>query len=245
MSGGTTLLNFVGCGNSFSGFNGNNSAYLRFNKTLFLIDCGSANFGRMIRAKLLEGIDRIDVLVTHLHPDHVGSLGSLILYTVYQMAPMSQVKLTVLVPEELRSDLATLLRLQGVTEDKYHLTTIPSAGFETDFGFQVHPVPVTHAKELICFGYILKFQTQSLYYSGDAAMIPREVVHQLAELDYVYQDTCIEDYPGNVHMSLQRICEMIPVQYRHKVYCMHLDDNFPVHQAAELGFKVASPVSLL
>ncbi|WAH38331.1 MBL fold metallo-hydrolase [Alicyclobacillus dauci] len=91
------MLNFVGCGSAFNTALGNNSAYMKFDDTLFMIDCGSANFGRIKRANLLDGIKHIDVLITHLHPDHIGSLGDLIFYTYYNMRPMFGVKVRLLI----------------------------------------------------------------------------------------------------------------------------------------------------
>lgn len=76
-------LNFLGRESAFNPKEGNNSAYFIENKELFLIDCGEDVFGRIIKLNLFDGIDTVNLMLTHTHSDHIGSLGSLVMYSFY------------------------------------------------------------------------------------------------------------------------------------------------------------------
>ena len=74
------MLKFLGVGSCFNTEMGNTSAYYIENGKLTLFDCGETVFDAIKRKKLLDGIDNVNVFITHLHSDHVGSLPSLIFY---------------------------------------------------------------------------------------------------------------------------------------------------------------------
>ena len=76
-------LIFLGWGAAFNPKEGNNSAYFVENNQLFLIDCGESIFERLIESGVLERIQSINLMITHTHSDHVGSLGSLVMYSFY------------------------------------------------------------------------------------------------------------------------------------------------------------------
>ncbi|MFB5192981.1 MBL fold metallo-hydrolase [Alicyclobacillus fastidiosus] len=242
------MFQFVGCGSAFHTQLGNNSAYLKSGSHLFMIDCGSANFDRILRANLLAGVDEIAVLVTHLHPDHVGSLGDLLFYSYYSVPPAGKAIATVLTPKKLSHDFRTLIKLMGVTEKYYRHVEISDAYRPVGMGdvSEIKPVPVQHSRGLTCFGYLLEVAGKRIYYSGDANMIPTDVLEALksGQLDYVYQDTSKAEYAGNVHLSLRQLTELIPPPVRQRVYCMHLDPPFQSAEATSLGFQVVSPVAL-
>lgn len=239
------MLNFIGTGSAFNTSLGNNGAYIKHNKTLFMIDCGSNTFDRLIQNNVLDGIEDIIVLLTHTHPDHVGSLGDLIFYSYYAMGEMMKPKLTVLAPSELK--ILTLLKLNGVGVEAYHYKKLEQRDNlygHLDFFIQITPVPINHVKELDTFAYVIAYKSDVIYYSGDANEIPAHILAQLqrGKFSHFYQDTCKADYPGNVHLSLRELAELVDEQYRSDVHCMHLDKGFDVEEAKELGFKVVSSV---
>src|SRR5471030_2097764 len=71
-------LEFLGRGSGYNIKEGNTAAYIRINETLLMIDCGETIFKTIVEKELIEGIKYIHVLITHMHSDHVGSLGSFI-----------------------------------------------------------------------------------------------------------------------------------------------------------------------
>ena len=75
------ILKFLG---TDSGFGKNNtSAWLMYNKRFILIDCGYTVFPKLQEHNLLSVDYDYDVIITHLHSDHVGSLGQLAAYMYY------------------------------------------------------------------------------------------------------------------------------------------------------------------
>lgn len=238
------MLNFIGHGSAFNTALGNNGAYIKKDKVLFMIDCGSNTFDRMMKLDILNDVEHIYILMTHTHPDHVGSLGDLIFYGYYSMGELMKPSVTVIAPCEL--DMRSLLRQMGVTKE-YYLNEfgidVSQRGFaDGNFSILVEVVPVNHVAELNCFGYILHYENKTAYYSGDSNDIPIGILDKLhmGYFDYFYQDTCKADYEGNVHLSLRKLDEMIDWQYRPLVYCMHLDKDFDVEEAEELGFGVVN-----
>lgn len=233
-------LEFIGSGSAFNTKLGNNGAFIKRGNVLFLIDCGSSTFERIQRFGLLDGVEKIYVLMTHLHPDHVGSLGDLIFYGYYGIKPMMEPSVTVFAPYELT--IRHLLRGMGVVEDTYELVQFSEQGGVNSDNLHIGfvPVVVDHVKELKCFGYIISFEGLKIYYSGDSNMIPHDVLNSLHnnEIDLFYQDTCKADYEGNVHLSLRKLDELVNVSCRNKIYCMHLDGGFDSGEAEGLGFNV-------
>ena len=78
-------LTFIGTDTGF-GIN-NNAAYVIRDNKLLLIDCGGTVFSELFRmeqnTKFLSTKDEIEVVITHMHDDHTGSLSTLIYYCVH------------------------------------------------------------------------------------------------------------------------------------------------------------------
>lgn len=72
------MLKFIGIGSAFNTDLGNTSAYIKKEDRMLLIDCGGTVFHELQKQKLLEGVNQIYMIITHTHPDHVGSVGEVI-----------------------------------------------------------------------------------------------------------------------------------------------------------------------
>lgn len=230
------MLNFIGCGSALNTSLGNNCAYIRRENELFLIDCGSSVFSRLQQYKVLDGIEKINVLLTHTHPDHIGSLGDLIFYTYYILKN----KTRILTPDI--ENIQKLLELMGVDADHYQMYNISKNNIVdvAHTTIKIHTIPVSHVKTLNCYGYILEIDNKQIYYSGDANAIPEKVLQLLkcGKLNYLYQETCRQDYENNPHMSLQKLCDQLEPEYRDSVYCMHYDEDFDFDEAIKQGFNL-------
>ena len=58
----------------------NNSAYFEKDNELFIIDCGFTVFNEVKNKFDFSKYKCINLIITHLHNDHAGSLSQLILY---------------------------------------------------------------------------------------------------------------------------------------------------------------------
>ncbi|WP_446896950.1 MBL fold metallo-hydrolase [Clostridium sp. LBM24168] len=234
------LLSFLGRGSAFNIKEGNNSAYLKLSikykeDTLFLMDCGENIFERIVRNRLLDDKEETGILITHLHSDHVGSLSSLIYYCYY----IKHIVPNVYFPNK---DLYVFLKNQGNTDKKdynFHLLDIDTDNFVGIGDIKiVKPIEVKHVKEISCFGYLINIRGKLIWYSGDCSSIPSAIDY--SNIYIFYQDTCLADYDGNVHMSLESLCKSVPEKIRSKIYCMHIDCRELIEKAEKEKFNVVS-----
>lgn len=143
-------LYFIGTGSAFNYKLGNNSAYIKRDSTMLLIDCGSSVFHSLRKLNLLQDISSLYLVITHMHPDHIGSLGDLIFYTYYAL----QFKTTLIYPDP--PSLISLLDTMGVREEFYDFITI-----NNNKGVQITDINLKHLTQehintLKSFAYILE-----------------------------------------------------------------------------------------
>lgn len=226
-------LKFLGRGSAFNVKEGNTSAYLKQDDMLLLIDCGESIFQRILEKNLLDDIKEVNVLITHLHSDHCGSLSSLIMYCFY----CKGIKPNVYFID--RHSVINFLELTGaklgVLWNELWLRNLWSK-----YKIDISVCDVKHTKEINSYGYYIIMKDTTVFYSGDTN--EEETCWQFTEeldvTDIIYHDTCLADYEGNVHTSLRKLCKLVPKEYRNKVYCMHIDCNELIDKAKAEGFNV-------
>jgi len=232
------MLKFIGTGSAFNTKLGNTSAYIKENNTLLLLDCGELTFDRILKLNLLSDVNEVHIAITHCHPDHIGSLGSLIFYCHF----VKKIKPTF---HSADTDFVELLKIMGVTDEhcKFNNCAFDQFAEIKKLNLQLLFVINKHVKELTTFGILFANLStgKNAYYSGDSYEIPKPILYGLenGELHYLYQDTCKADYDSNVHLSLRKLTELIPEELRGNVFCMHLDSGFDKNEAEGLGFNVA------
>lgn len=233
------MLKFIGIGSAFNHAELDNAAYIKKGRELLLIDCGSDIFKALLSKGILEGIDQIYMVVTHLHPDHIGSLGNLIFYNslVLKIKPLQ-----IFYPDQ--TSLQQLLTLQDVNPEFYKLYTtfadMPLSSSEFS-QYTIKALPQQHRGLTNAYGYLFTTEKETFFYSGDSKTIPKEILEMLFNgwLDVLYQDISSHDHENIPHLSYKRLLELIPEPFRFKVYCMHLDSAFSMEEAIKAGFNVA------
>lgn len=227
-------LKFLGRGSAFNVKEGNTSAYYKKDNMLLLIDCGTTVFKSILDKHLLDNVKEVNVLITHLHDDHVGSLSSLIMYCYY----CKGIKPNVYFPDE--SDIINYLELTGAIEWKLW-EELNLDWFNEEYGINIESIKTKHCDELNSYGYrFADFENETIiYYSGDTiGDILKNDYFDKYECDKIYHDTCLGDYDGNVHTSLRKLCEAVPKEFRNKIYCMHLDCDELIDKAKAEDFNV-------
>lgn len=220
------MLSFIGIGNAFNYKEGNCSAFYKKENKMILIDCGEDVFDKILDNNLLDGVDTLYILITHFHSDHVGSLGTLIFY-----ADMINIKNINIIYPNIK-ELKNILHLFGVEECNYKVFAPESINdIKISCVRQKHDI-------IDAFGYLLNLDGKEVYYSGDTRIITNEVLKKLLnnEIDYFFQDTAISK--NSYHISLEEIKELIPKEYRNKVYCMHLHSKQDLNEIKNSGFKL-------
>lgn len=229
-------LKFLGIGSPFNTDLGNTSAFLKNNSSLFLIDCGGTVFHRLQELSLLEGLENLYIVITHTHPDHVGSLGETIFYSYYILKN----KPNIFFPN--KELIGRFLDGIGVTAEMYNINSLDGVEFnDSQLGeVSIEFSPVSHVDTIPSYGFIMKLNDRMFYYSGDSNNLNNKILDKLknGQIYRIYQDTCGLDYEGNSHLALKKLCEIVPKEFRSKVYCIHIDKHITEKEIKDNGFNV-------
>lgn len=233
-------LKFLGRGSAFNTDEGNTSAYFIYDNIFFLLDCGETVFHSLIAnnkfKNLIEqnNIKEIQVYVTHLHSDHVGSLSSLIYYCYYVLG----IKPKIHHPHK-ESGAYTYFVLNQLLKIQGH---------DNEYEFEKHPHrliyshPLKHADIIKSYGYTICLHegANNIFYSGDCKELPISVLTNINKGFYkeVYLECCMNSSP--VHMPIEYLDEVIcrDRSVREKIYLMHIDSPKLIAIAKQFGFKV-------
>lgn len=223
-------LNFIGIGSCFNTEFGNNAAY-HFDskkKSLLLMDCGESIFERIRKLKLLEKAEDINILITHMHTDHVGSLPSLIFFCQFARG----IKPTIVYPE--KEVLEQFLTIAGNEPKTYQL--VQPAECEK---IQIEAIKQQHSKFISAYGYVLELGGKKVYYSGDTKTIDQSIMQAFkdGEFDEFYQD--VSRYETPAHMNIETLSRIFDEEERKRITCMHFDDEITRQKAESLGFNIA------
>lgn len=231
-------LNFLGRGAAFNPKEGNNSAYFVENNQLFLIDCGESIFERLVESGLLESVESINLMITHTHSDHIGSLGSLAMYSFYTLHK----PLNIILPKNAKHlpNIEKILSGFGCTEPMYNYVDEKAFDGKNETFQSIRYVETSHCDELDCYGLLFNTQNGMVYYSGDTREINtvKALITSGQPIDKLYIDTTTANFPGNVHLYIGILQETIPEELKGRVYCMHLNNDSCIEQAKASGFNV-------
>lgn len=231
-------LIFLGRGAAFNPKEGNNSAYFIDNNELFLIDCGESVFEKLIENDLLNNVTNVNLMITHTHSDHIGSLGSLVSYVYYVLNK----KLNIILPMEPRylSSIENILSCFDCSSEMYDYKNERDYDNKYKLFNSIRFIETKHKDGLNCYGIIFDTEKGIVYYSGDTreANIIRTLITGNQLIDKLYVDTTTANYPGNVHLNIDTLKAAIPEELIHKVYCMHINDDNCIKVALDYGFNV-------
>lgn len=234
-------LQFLGRGSGFA--DDHTSAYfvtdnfVTDKKDLFLLDCPSSTFTK-VKNFDLSAYEDFYVLITHTHGDHIGGLG---LWTQYCFFVL-QKKLNILAPsDEVKTDIETVLTIEGNSSDWYNLEVIDSDNCYSD-NLYIEQILTKHSPQLNdkCFGYYIEGIDFSFIYTGDTSTL-EPFAPYFDECSEIYVDVSV--FYGQIHLKLEdALPDLIKLsQDDIEVYLMHLDDA----QAAEKIIKDISGIEIV
>lgn len=229
------MLKFIGTGGAFSEHYVNNSAYYLIGSKLVLFDCGETVFHEILKLGIInENINSIDIIITHFHSDHVGSLGSLLFYCKFKKIN----NVNVIFP--VRELPYSLLRIFGISENLFKVK-IPS---DIDEYYlkeyeQIHGDVNSDGNIILMpsYGYHLINGKDNFFYSGDTSCIRDDILNKFKnkEIEYMYHEVTTDGYKA--HLQLDELVNLINCEDRDRVICMHLGDSVDTVKIKKLGFK--------
>ena len=237
------MLKFIGTGSAFNVDLGNTSAYIKEKNTLLIIDCGETAFTRMKQLNIFEGVENVYIAITHMHSDHVGSLGSLVSYLNIFCGIMPTLIISNGNSAEKQEDtLRNYLTICGIDEDEYDFSYADMMEDVLSGLIKIEMIETKHSKHLTCYAVELHFEDKTVYFTGDTVDLEyvENISKNLKENDIVYTDCTNKEYKNRIHISLKELCEIFNEEQRKNVTCMHFENFETICKAKELGFKTAS-----
>lgn len=219
-------LLFLGNGGPFNYEKDNTSAFYLDEKTMYLFDCGEKIASKIIHYQLLDNLENLVIIITHLHSDHVSSLEPLLTYLkLFKQG----IKVTVIYPNEEK--LKQLLSAYSFNDD----VTIISKMINNTVS--IYPYKTTHIGEAYSYYFLTK--DLKFYYSGDTSAVNKDAVNKLekGEINYLYHEVAL--FKSAVHTDLDTLSDMIDSSIRHKVYLMHFSDEKTVLESQKRGFNIS------
>lgn len=235
-------LTFLGRGAGFNPAEGSTSAYFLDKGELFLIDCGESVFNTLVEKKLLDSVSSLNLLITHTHSDHVGSMGSLLLYA--SVAKKLNINIITGKNMDFLPNIRTLMEIYGLPERMYWFAD--EASFDNRYSQfkSVRYIKTFHCSELETCAILFETGKGLVFYSGDmkdpAPLI--EIIKSGQKIDKIYIDSNNDPAPNPYHLRLEEIRDIVPPELRPSVYCMHFNSDQCKQDVLAFGFKVVELV---
>ena len=206
------VLTFLG---KDSGFGENNtSAYAVENNQFVLIDCGITVFPKLQKLQpLLEKVEGIDVIITHLHDDHAGSLAQFILWCHYILKK----KVNLL---SACKDIEKCLEMRGAPR----IDASGSELYTRKLTRGIQFIQTSHSPGMDCYGFATKINGAEIVYTGDTKTLA-PFAYYIGEGKNFYLFTDASIY-GGVHLKIDEHIEYLKkiASSGAHVVLMHLDD---------------------
>ena len=147
------LLKFIGNDSGFG--DKNNSAYFEQNNELFIIDCGYTVFNEIKNRFDFSVYNNINVIITHLHNDHAGSLSQFILYMWFVY----------------KKQVNVICNCKYIRE-YLDITGTPSCAYELKNKLEnLTFIKTKHTDYLDAYGFVMNINNKRILYTGDTCEI--------------------------------------------------------------------------
>ncbi len=216
----------LGSGNAFNQGSRLNSSYVIYSKNLkILIDCGFT----VPLALQQHGIafNEIDaVLITHYHGDHFAGLAALLLALKYVSKQKKQ--LIIAGPGDVKQKVHELITvLYAGSEDVFQDLDIKYHSIEESFKLEeitVNAIPMIHSDESLPHGFVLRFKTLTIGFSGDTCW--HDGVEDLInKSDATFLECNFAGKVGKGHISVEELEASKLIQTKKEnIYLTHLSD---------------------
>ena len=222
-------LKFIGTGGAYNLEFGGNSAFIKDNDKLLLIDCCEEATAKLYKVNAFAGIKEIIVAITHTHSDHMAGLGTFIWYSNFLLNIKPKIISNTPTFENRLKDTLTLLGVDG----KYY-EFVDCKDIEID-DCVLEMIPTTHKVDMEAFGIMFTDDSGKYYYTGDTNDI--EFVKKLAfdnNIKKIYSECSWESYGSHIDYR-----ELLGLP-KDKFVLMHFEDVKLYDHMKSQGFVVAN-----
>lgn len=202
-----------------------------------LLDCGSTVPLKLFETGLMDEVT--DLVLTHLHADHIGGMEILALYTFFIQGRRGDKRVTLhLATDSLAHNLWEHALRAGLEHNQDQDGKPLDANIETFFNIRVGteieveglpPLslrPTLHVTNME--NYAVHFDN-GVFYSGDTVELPPH------DYDLIFQDCQFGD-GGPVHITYERLKTELPEDVKKKTHLLHLGVGHENHHPEEDGF---------
>lgn len=199
------ILTFIGNDSGFG--EKNNSAYFERNNELFIIDCGATVFNEIKNRFDFKSYKNINIIITHLHNDHAGSLSQFILYMWFIYNKKVNVICNCLHIKEY-------LEITGTPPESYNIEkSLDNLKF----------IKTKHTDFLDAYGFIMDIANKKILYTGDTANLDSFIPY-LNNINELYID--VSKFVG-AHIKIDNILDILKeLKCKNiKIIPMHMDDK--------------------
>lgn len=218
-------LKFIGIGGAFNTELGNNSAYIKENNKILFIDIGLDTFDKIVKYKLLENVEEIYVLITHLHGDHVGGLPTFIQYAYFGFNKVVKI---INNSESFFYNVKTILNITAVGEDNYEFVDAKNL----PFSFKVKLRKTTHHPLLECYSVVLEEENGKTLYTSDSNDI-EYLKEKINDKEFTTIYTEVGETPS-VHTDYKEL----KLLDKTKLVLMHIESMKLYEKILKEGYKV-------
>lgn len=193
----------------------NNSAYFEDKKNLTIIDCGFTVFQELKKKFDFKNYKNINVIITHLHNDHAGSLSQLILYLWFTFNKKTEIY-------SKCKNIKEYLDITGTPNDAYTLK---------DDSSNIKFIKTEHVKHLDSYGFSMNIKGKKIVYTGDTCTI-EPFLPYLENADEFYVD--VSKF-GGAHLKIDDIIKKLRELKKSgiDINLMHMDDKKYINEVAD------------
>lgn len=193
----------------------NNSAYFEDEKSLTIIDCGFTVFQELKKKFDFDNYQNINVIITHLHNDHAGSLSQLILYLWFTFNKKTNIY-------SKCKNIKEYLDITGTPSDAYTLK---------DDSSNIKFIKTEHVKYLDSYGFSMNIKDRKIVYTGDTCTIDPFLPY-LEDADEFYVD--VSKF-GGAHLKIDDIIRKLQELKESgiNINFMHMDDKKYINEVAD------------
>ncbi len=207
-------LKFLGTGGATNIELGNNSAYIKRDRCLLLIDASESSTEKLVSLGVLnEKLDEVVIFITHTHADHIGGLGTLIWYCNFELNIKPKIFSN---SESHENTISSILTLLGVKNKHYEFT---NDNYLPTPNIHIEAIKTTHTPELECYSLRIKDDEEEIFYTGDTNDI--DLVKRMAKdknISKIYCEISTDNYPAHIYYE-----DLKDIEEKEKFVLMHFN----------------------